>query len=223
MVNILLDRYNIDAPWLFDHLKEYIKPYHKILVVAFSFRDNRVRDNSDWQALYGKNQGKLYRGIVDSFKSYGIKEESIELLNYFTDTKESANTKVESCDILYFLGGLPDRMFERLKEFDLIDVMLKHKGIIMGYSAGAVIQLEEYYLSPDNDYPEFSYYEGIPYINDFYIQSHYENTDIQNLCIKKVLAEKNKTVYAIDETGALIVDNGAIKTIGNIKAFLKNK
>ena len=111
-------------------------------------------------------------------------------------------------------------MAERLKEFDLIYLMLKHKGIIMGYSTGAVIQLEEYYLSPHNDYPEFSYYKGIPYINNFYIQAHYENTDIQNLCIKKVLAEKNKPVYAIGETGALIVDNGAIKTIGSIKAFL---
>ena len=97
MINILLDRYNIDAPWLFDRLKEYIKPYHKILVVAFSFRDNRVRDNSDWQALYGKNQGKLYRGIIDSFKSYGIKEEGIEFLNYFTNTKGKMLTKRPPC------------------------------------------------------------------------------------------------------------------------------
>ncbi len=96
MVNILLDRYNIDAPWLFDHLKKYIKPYHKILVVAF-FRDNRVRDNSDWQALYRKNQGKLYRGIVGSFKSYGIKEESIEFLNCFSNTKEKMLTKRPPC------------------------------------------------------------------------------------------------------------------------------
>ena len=41
MVNILLERYMIDDAWLYDELKEYIKPHHNVLVVAFSFRDKR--------------------------------------------------------------------------------------------------------------------------------------------------------------------------------------
>lgn len=27
---------------------------------------------------------------------------------------------------------------------------------------------EKYHLSPDDDYPEFKYYEGLPYLNDFF-------------------------------------------------------
>ena len=220
LVNILLERYMIDAPWLFEDLKQYLKPNHKVLVVAFSFRDNRVKTKADWENLYGKHQGMFYGGIVDSFRAYGISEENIEFLNYFVDNKSSAREKVLSADILYFLGGLPDRMYERLAEFDLIEIIAHHKGIAMGYSAGAAIQLAQYYLSPDSDYPAFSYYNGIPYIKDFYIQVHYENTNIQNSCIEKVLTEKKKPVYAMWETGAIVVDNGAVRPIGDVECFV---
>ena len=220
LVNILLERYMIDAPWLFEDLKQYLKPHYKVLVVAFSFRDNRVKTKEDWEKLYGKHQGMFYGGIVNSFRSYGIPEENIEFLNYFADDKVSAKEKILSADVLYFLGGLPDRMYDRLAEFDCIDVMTRHKGVVMGYSAGAAIQLAEYYLSPDDDYSEFSYYPGIPYIKDFYIQVHYENTDIQNSCIEKVLTEKKRPVYAMWETGAIVVDNGTVKPIGNVECFV---
>ena len=114
-------------------------------------------------------------------------------------------------------------MYKRIQEFDLEDVMLQHDGIVMGYSAGAVIQLSEYHLSPDDDYPEFSYYQGLPFLNDFYLEVHYENKDIQNKAIEKVLKEKNKIVYAlVYGKGALIVDNGKKKILGEVKIFYPN-
>ena len=54
MINILLEGFDIDAPWLYDELKNYIQPNHSVAVVAFSFRDNRVKSLSDWNALYSK-------------------------------------------------------------------------------------------------------------------------------------------------------------------------
>ena len=52
---------------------------------------------------------------------------------------------------------------------------MEHDGVMMGYSAGAVIQLAEYHLSPDDVYPEFEYYEGLPCLNDFYMEVHYQS------------------------------------------------
>ena len=169
MVNIFLEGYDIDAPWLYDELKNYIQPTHRVAIIAFSFRDSRVKSLDDWNNLYSKDNGIFYDGIVGSFDAYGISEYNISFVNYFTDTKETAKRKIENADIIYFLGGLPDRMMDRIKEFDLRDSLMNHKGIIMGYSAGAVIQLAEYHLSPDDDYPEFRYYEGLPYLNNFYL------------------------------------------------------
>ena len=220
MVNILLEGYDIDSPWLYDELKNYIQPTHRVAIIAFSFRDSRVKSLDDWNNLYSKDNGIFYDGIVGSFAAYGISEYNISFVNYFTDTKESAKRKIENADIIYFLGGLPDRMMDRIKEFDLRDSLMNHKGIIMGYSAGAVIQLAEYHLSPDDDYPEFRYYEGLSYLNNFYLEVHYENTSIQNAAIQKVIEERKKTVYAtVCMKGAILVDNGIIKLLGDVEEY----
>ena len=221
MINILLEGYDIDAIWLYDELKQYIKPTHSVAVVAFSFHDNHVKSIADWNLLYSKENGQFYAGITSGFAAYGISERNITFVNYFADTKESAAQKIEKADIVYFPGGLPDRMMNRIKEFDLYDLLMKHDGIVMGYSAGAVIQLSEYHLSPDEDYPEFHYYNGLPYLKDFYLEVHYEGTDIQNDAIKRVIDERGKTVYATElEAGAILVDNGNIKLIGNVKTYM---
>lgn len=222
MINILLEGYDIDAIWLYDELKKYIKPTHSVAVVAFSFRDNRVKSITDWNLLYSKEKGKYYDGITGGFASYGIPEENIAFVNYFADTRESAAQIIKKADIIYFLGGLPDRMMDRIKEFDLYDPLMKHDGIVMGYSAGAVIQLSEYHLSPDEDYSEFRYYHGLPYLSDFYIEVHYEGTAIQDESIQRVIAERGKTVFAISlRSGAILIENGNIKLIGNVKTFNK--
>lgn len=220
MINILLEGYDINAAWLFDDLKRYIKPGHTAAVVAFAFRDNCVKTIEDWNLLYGREKGRLYADITGGLASYGIAESNISFLNYFTDTKDSARQKIEKADIVYFPGGLPDRMMERIKEFDLYDTLMRHDGIAMGYSAGAVVQLAEYHLSPDSDYPEFQYYNGLPYLRDFYVEVHYGDTDIQNDAIRRVISERGKTVYAIARgAGAILVDNGSVKLLGNVRTF----
>ena len=145
---------------------------------------------------------------------------NISFINYFADTKESAKAKIEKADIIYFLGGLPDKMMARITEFDLKDILMKHNGVVMGYSAGAVIQLAEYHLSPDEDYPEFKYYEGLPYIDDFYLEVHYKGTETQESAIQKVLKERKKTVYAtVCMNGAILIDNGTVKLLGDVKEY----
>lgn len=222
MINILLEGYDINAPYLYDDLKQYILPAASVAVVAFSFRDSEVKNSADWNLLYSKESGIYYNGIVGSFAAYGISESHITFVNYFEDTKESAVQKIEKADILYFTGGRPDRMMDRIKEFDLADVLRKHNGIVMGYSAGALIQLSEYHISPDKDYKEFQYYDGLGYLNNFYLEVHYRNTKVQNKAIHRVLDERSKTVYATAfMSGAVIADNGSIKLLGNVKAFNK--
>lgn len=219
MINILLEGYDIDSPWLCTDLKKYILPSYSVAVVAFSFRDT-CRSASDWDSLYSMENGGYYDGITRGFAFYGISKDKICFVNYFKDTKESAAEKISKADIIYFLGGLPDRMMDRIKEFALVDILMHHNGIVMGYSAGAVIQLAEYHLSPDNDYPAFGYYEGLPYLKDFYLEVHYEGTREQDESIKRVISERGKTVYATAmQSGAILVDDGNIRLLGNVKRF----
>ena len=90
----------------------------------------------------------------------------------------------------------------------------------MGYSAGAVIQSSEYYLAPDDDYHEFSYYKGLPYLNGFYIQVHYEGTPVQLAAINRVLSERGKPVYALAHGhGGLMAKDGQVTTLGEVTLF----
>ena len=171
--------------------------------------------------LVWQKNGKHYDKIVGGFAVYGIPEENVAFVNYFADTKDTALNKIKDADIVYFPGGMPDRMMERIQEFELQDAIMAHKGVVMGYSAGALIQLAEYHISPDEDYPEFKYCEGLPFLKDFYLEVNYdENATEQKLAIKKVLEERRKTVYATSfSQGAILVDNGTVKLLGDVKVY----
>ena len=201
-------------------MKKYLTPGLKVAVIALSFRDSRVKSSLDWNALYGRGKGYIYKGIVVGLSKYGISEDNISFINYFEDSHEDAKRKIEEANVLYFLGGLPDKMMERIREFDLIDTLKTFDGIVMGYSAGAVIQLGQYHLSPDDDYPGFDYYTGLGYLNDFYLEVHYEATEAQWESIHRVICQKHKRVYATNlMKGAILVDNGDIKLLGEVDVF----
>lgn len=220
MVNILLDGIDLDAPYLVEALRGYIRPEHRIVYVAFSFRDAKVRSLEDWDRLYNPEQGIYYDSITDSFAAFGIPKEHMTFVNYYSDTPETAAEKIRSADIVYFPGGLPDRMMDRIREFRLEEILRQHQGVIMGFSAGALIQLGEYHLSPDHDYPEFCYHKGLPYLNDFYLEVHYDGSEVQKQAILQVLRERKKVVYATAfNSGAIIVEEGNIKPLGDVQRF----
>ncbi|MBR5409668.1 MAG: Type 1 glutamine amidotransferase-like domain-containing protein [Clostridia bacterium] len=220
MTNILLEGYDLNAPWLFGTLKRYLRPCHRVAVIALAFRDALVKNADDWNALYSKENGCWYEGIVGAFADYGIAEEQIAFVDYFTDTPASAAEKIENADVLYFPGGLPDRMMDRIREMGLVGPIARHGGLVMGYSAGAVIQLREYHLSPDDDYPGFGYYEGLGLTDGFYLEVHYEGVPAQDEAIRRVLRERGATVYATKALrGALVVDGGRIEPVGEVLRF----
>lgn len=218
MINILFDCPNIDD--FYDELKCYFNDKTRVCMVAFSFYDDYVYDEKSWEMVFGKDKGGVYFETIDSFKPFGVKEENIVFINYFTDTKESAKEKIKNADVIYFTGGLPDRMMDRIKEFELEEAIMNHDGIVMGYSAGAVIQLKEYHLYPDGDYIDFGYYEGLPMFDDFYVEVHYRGLEIQDESIKRCLSERGKTVYVTnDKGGGIVVENGKIRVIGKVDIY----
>ena len=76
MINILLENTQIDARWLYGSLKKYIKPNSRVAVVALSFKENRVRNLEDWDALYSKENGKYYGSIAGGLLSYGYRKKT---------------------------------------------------------------------------------------------------------------------------------------------------
>lgn len=218
MVNILFDCPNLDD--FKEELREYFSEDSRVAIVAFSFYDDYVYDAASWEKVYGRGLGNCYFETVDALSAFGVSKENITFINYFTDTHESARDKIKNANVVYFTGGLPDRMMDRIKEFNLLDTLREFDGIAVGYSAGAVIQLAEYHLYPDGDYKDFGYYEGLDYLNSLYLEVHYEFKPEQNESIRRVLAERNLPVYVTHtRRGGVVVDNGRIKIIGKVDVY----
>ncbi|MDS1004485.1 Type 1 glutamine amidotransferase-like domain-containing protein [Clostridium sporogenes] len=220
MINMLFSLYNFHESWARDIVIKYINSNDKVLIIPFSFGD-KISSNKDWQYSYNTENGKCYESIVAPFVNYGIKEENINWINYFEDTKENAKVKIKNSNIIFFTGGLPDKMMSRLIEFDLIDIIENFTGIIIGSSAGAMVQIAEYHITPDEDYNAFTYNLGLNMINNFDIEVHYEGTKVQNKYIKKVLLEKKDKIYAITNNGGVVVDNEKITLLGDTQTFSK--
>lgn len=218
MVSMLFSLYNFHEDWAINSVSKYISFSDKVLIIPFSFGDKISSDN-EWQNAYSKDNGKYYESIVTPFLNYGIREENIDWVNYFKDTKENAKAKIRNSSILFFTGGLPDKTMLRLMEFDLINDIERFTGVVIGISAGAMIQIGEYHITPNEDYNRFTYNVGLNLIKDFDIEVHYEGTEIQNKYINKVLNEKRDRVYAITNTGGLIFHDNKITLLGDAKNF----
>ncbi len=217
MVNILFDCPNTQD--FVPELGRYFKKGDKVAVVAFSFYDDYVYDAASWERVFGEG-GNCYVETVNGLAPFGITPDEISFINYFTDTKESAKRKVEEADVIYFTGGLPDRMMDRIREFELEKVLLAHRGVVMGYSAGAVIQLREYHLYPDGDYKGFGYYNGLPYLDGFGIEVHYEYKPEQDESIRRFLKERGLTTYVTHTRGGgVVIDNGEAKIVGKVDVY----
>lgn len=218
MVNVLLSQYNFNEAWAKDTIKKYVDSSDKVTVIPFAFREEWIGNSTEWQNAYGRCSGKYYKEIVEPFIKFGVSEDNIKWLNYFNDTKEEMKSVIKNSDIVFLTGGLPEMAVQRVIEKELLNGISDK--LIIGASAGALMQLKNYYISPDEDYPEFMYAQGLGLVNkDFYIEVHYEDTNIQNDCIKRVLREKTNIVYAIQDNGGILIDNDKVSLFGDVITF----
>jgi peptidase E len=224
MINILLSKYNISQKWCIKELQNYIPKGARVAVVAFSFRDEEIADELEWNKYYGA-KGFLSNAIEAEFKPYGIGRENIEYINYFRDNAASAKQKLENADIIYFPGGLkarkgePDRIMTRAIEFDLLNTIEAHRGIVIGFGAGAQVQIANYYIAKKGR--RMSPGLGFRFVEGFDIVPNYTNEEAQNYFIKRVVTETSIPVYAIGEEGAIVVNNGQMSIIGDVNCFRK--
>lgn len=220
-MNILLDKLDFNEEWAYETLKNIIKPTYKVCIIPFAFHEKWIKNKEEWEEFYNKINGSEYVKIANPFYTYGIEDSNIMLINYFTDSSDDAKSKINNSDIVFFTGGFPDKIMTRLEEFDLIDDIEQHDGIKMGWSAGSMMQCFDYFISPDEDYPEFVYEKGLRCIEDFAVQVHYKNTDTNNNSIEKYIHEKNKMVYITEPQSAIVIDGSQIILLGNAKRYCK--
>jgi len=215
MINVLLSFYDFGEGELQKNLLNYIKQDMKVVVIPFSHSEEKMPTISDYDAYCNKG-GKYFDLVAEQFIKLEISYSNIDLVHYYNDDSNAMKHKISNSDIIFFTGGLPDKTMERLKEKELIEIIKSYKGIVMGASAGALIQLSEYFCTPDKDYPNFSFFKGLDIIKpDFYIEVHYEGTPLKDDF--PVLKTSSKNIYAIPNGAGLVCKENNIEIIGDVK------
>ncbi len=219
MINILNMDYRIHDEWCKEFYSQYISERDKVCVLAFSFRESQISSSDEWLSYYGTEEGIYYRGIVESYVSFGISEECITFVNYFSHTKEDIIKIINDSTILYLPGGIPTSFYDKLVKKELLNIISDYEGVIIGCSAGAMIQMDEYFISPDKDYPDFAIEQGIGLLFGFGVEAHFDGSNAQLESIEKYMKITNNPVYAIGDDGILIVDGTGIKLYGDVATF----
>lgn len=218
MVNILLNYYNFDGAWARPYLEKHIIG-KRVLIIPLAYRESQAWDNASWQAIYGRG-GEKYANILAPFLSYGYKEEEIGWLNYYDGSDHTA--QIQNATLLFFTGGMPEKAIRRMDELGITNAVKNFSGVVMGASAGAMLQLETYHVTPDDDYDCYHIQHGLGLVKGIDLEVHFLATDLQNECTRRAVTELDLPVYQMWHEGGLIVDKGKITVMGQVQLVMRN-
>lgn len=221
MTNVLLNYYNFDGDWARPHLHKIFKNKPHVLILPLAYREIQAWDNDSWLSIYGK-AGEKYDNILAPFLAYGYTEQEIAWLNPYDGTNHLE--QIQSADLLFFTGGMPEKAIARMRDLGIVDAVVNFKGVVMGASAGAMLQLDVYHITPDDDYSEYGICRGLGMVKGLDLEVHYLSTDLQNECTNRAVRELQLPVYQMWHEGGLIVDaDGKITVMGNVNKVTPTK
>jgi len=209
MINILSSRTIYDKPYVKKHLEKYIKKDSTVCVIAFSFFETDDMLDLYYKA-YEKDVGTWYLHVIEPLLVYGIDPKNISWVYYKKDSKDSALKKVKDADIIFLPGGAPEKFYQRLVQYELIDAIKMSDKIVMGPSAGTMVQFDWFHISKDKDYKKYQLSDGIGLLNDFGIEVHFNRRIQQKKSLRRTSHLNDRPIYVIYEPGFMIIENGEI-------------
>lgn len=198
--------------WAKLELKKYLRPNMKVVILGYSFFGNLTSEK--YNEYYGPDSEYATK-MAALFETYKISD--VKWIYYYNKDIAADVELVNAADILYLPGGAPDLMYDRIVEKGLLDVLRAFNKTVIGSSAGAMIQLKQFHISPDNEYNKFSLHEGLSYIDNFFIEVHYRRRVKQKSSMRKMRRTYKLPIYTIPDDGMVIVSDNKILTLGNAK------
>lgn len=216
MIHVLLNLSNFDEPWAYGAMENILSPSSKVTILPLSYSEGWITDGEEWKENYGKGTDG-YEELVRPFRAFGIKDRNIRWVNYYEDDEESASRKIREADVLFFTGGYPDWMLQRMYDLGITEEVMRFDGVMIGTSAGAMIQLDTFHLTPEDDY-EFQYYEGLGFLSGFDLEVHYEE-DLRHVeAIIRTLEDTGNPVIVCPNEGGVIIGENMFELLG--QAFI---
>lgn len=108
-----------------------------------------------------KARNKYVPIFMDYFERVGIHFESVELLCTKTSI-EDAKTAISRASFIMLMGGDPFEQKKLCEILNIMDDLKSFNGIMMGFSAGAMLMSRHIIITPcSEEYPDFHIEEGL--------------------------------------------------------------
>lgn len=191
-------------------------------VLCFSGSDYKWQIKNTKELSQG---GRYYKEQYEPFKDLNIIEDNFYIVKP-QDDKEIVKSKLHNCDIIFLAGGHMSVLEYILKQFEVWNLLKIYDKHIIGVSAGALIQLDHYDITPYID-EEYNYYEkcnGLGLIKNMRLIVHYnDNYDKHHEILKHItdeivtemsISNKDIMLVALSNNEGMLVNDNVIKFIG---------
>ncbi|MEK4520769.1 Type 1 glutamine amidotransferase-like domain-containing protein [Psychrobacillus sp. FSL W7-1493] len=185
---------------VFEELECKISPNTKVLVVPFATDESR------------------YESWMESLQQAFTRIPNVTLgLLHEKLSKEDMINMIEEYDVLYIIGGQPERLLQVILDKELTAAINSFPGLMIGYSAGALAFCTDCILTKDEDYPDTIILQGLGLV-DFSVEVHYRPESDEEL----LTLSKDRTIYALPDGSAILYKNDTIHTRINEIITFKN-
>lgn len=108
-----------------------------------------------------KAKTKYVPAFTEHFKRIGIEFEQSNIITPEL-SKEQAKEMIKSASFIMLMGGDPYKQREMCKKLDILFDLKQFNGIMLGFSAGAMLMSQYIIITPcSEEYPEFHIEEGL--------------------------------------------------------------
>ncbi len=218
MISVLMSKMEIGFPMIKEEIIKYINKNTKVTIIPWSFP---VETDSIGLDEYYKN--KIKTKYFDPFLEIGVEEKNINYLNCYKDNFNFMKKSIMNSDILVLTGGNPEMFYDKVVSTGLLNTIKNFNKIIIGSSAGAELQLSDYFITAENNYyKKFDWYKGFGVIdNPFFFDVHSLNDEKYLTQFNEIAKNKQKDVYAIFNDGVIIYnrENDNVQLYGNVLLF----
>lgn len=200
----------------------YIPGFHfsredKISIIPVCCRSPRVTDTKTFELYFGDcGKGDMYKRILIS---NGAIEGNISIINYYTQFSESDISILLSNQYIVLPGGLMELGIKRMLSTHLDKILAKFEGTFICFSAGALMLYDNYLITPNKIYKKLKIDKGLGWLsaNNYYIDVHFEEDNCRQINdILYVSRRFKKQIFAITQTGHIIIENGQIIQIQDV-------
>ncbi len=156
-----------------------------------------------------------FKAITSNFRDKGINK--FDILNE-EDNREIIKNKIRQSNILFLIGGDPDKLLKGIKERGIESEIKAFRGLVIGYSAGAMIFGRECIMPPSKS---SSFIKIIPGLNvtHYSVIPHYEESQD---CILFPLS-KNRVIYGIKNKAAILIEGNQTRFIGEVYKIVNSQ